>query len=71
MEEKAGWEIMHWCTCACISGYVLMVTGQSMETWVDHQWRKQAFTTFPENVEYSSSLVLPDGRSSAVQQLND
>lgn len=45
--------------------------GQSVETWVDDQWRKQAFTTFPENMEYSSSLVLPDGRSFAVLQLND
>lgn len=35
--------------------------GQSVETWVDDQGRKQAFTTFPENMEYSSALVYQMG----------
>lgn len=61
VKEKAGCEILHSGTCACISGYVLMVMGQSVETWVDDQWRTQAFTTFPENMEYSSALVYQMG----------
>lgn len=48
LEERVGCESLHRCTCACISAYVLMVMGQSVETQVNNQWRKQAFTDFLE-----------------------
>lgn len=44
---RRGWAVKA-CTCACISAYVLMVMGQSVETQVNNQWRKQAFTDFLE-----------------------